>query len=67
VVWVLRLQYTRGSQKVPGNPLLTENERYDSECSDVVSLACLLAVTTGLVRFFGVQRCYCADLVRREC
>jgi len=43
---------TRGSQKVLGNPLLTENERYDSACSDVVvSLACLLAVTTGLVRF----------------
>ena len=43
---------TRGSQKVLGNPLLTENERYDNAYSDmVVSLACLLAVATGLVRF----------------
>ena len=41
---------TRGSQKVLGNPLLTENDRQDSACSDVVvSLACLLAVATGLV------------------
>jgi hypothetical protein len=50
---ILKVLYsTRGSQKVLGNPLLTENERKDSACSDVVvSLACLLSVATGLVRF----------------
>jgi len=50
--FLLLLNYMRGTQKVLGNPLLTANERYDSARSDVVvSLACLLAVATGLVRF----------------
>jgi hypothetical protein len=42
---------TRGRQKVLGNPLLTENERKVRACSDVVvSLTCLLAAATVLVR-----------------
>jgi len=51
-VFIIKSEDTRGSQKVLGNPLLTENERQDSACNDVVvSLTCLLAVATGLVRF----------------
>jgi hypothetical protein len=41
-----------GSQKVPGIPLQTENDRYDSERIVVVgSSACLLTGATSLDRF----------------
>ena len=42
----------RGSQKVAGIPLQTENERWDRARSDVRgSLACLVPVATGVDRF----------------